>query len=288
MPISKGQAGADPYSVPLDRIDVSDAELFETDTLWGYFARLRKEDPVHHCAASDFGPYWSVTRYHDIVHVEKNPEIFSSARSIVLGDPDPEFPARGRLHHDGRRPARRPPQGGPAGRLPAQPDVARAADPHARLRDPRRPPGRRDLRLGRPRLDRAHDGHARDALRLPLRGAPQAHLLVGHGDGEPAPGGLAAMPREDERQAALMECLAEFTRALEATRKPAADRAPRLHHGARQRRRDARHGAAGVPRHADPADRRRQRHDAELDHRRRRRAEREPGASTRSCATTRR
>ncbi len=45
---SKGQAGVDPYSVPLDKIDVSDSELFETDTLWGYFERLRKEDPVHY------------------------------------------------------------------------------------------------------------------------------------------------------------------------------------------------------------------------------------------------
>jgi cytochrome P450 len=89
---SKGQAGADPYAVPLAKIDVSDSELFETDTLWGWFERLRKEDPVHYCAESDFGPYWSVTRYDDIVHVEKNPEIYSSARSIVVGDPDPAFP----------------------------------------------------------------------------------------------------------------------------------------------------------------------------------------------------
>ncbi len=59
---SKGQAGADPYSIPLEKIDVSDSELFETDTHWGYFERLRKEDPVHYCAASDFGPYWSVTK----------------------------------------------------------------------------------------------------------------------------------------------------------------------------------------------------------------------------------
>ncbi len=91
-PPSKGQAGADPYSIPLDKIDVSDSELFETDTQWGYFARLRKEDPVHYCATSDFGPYWSITRYDDVVHVEKNPEIYSSARSIVVGDPDPDFP----------------------------------------------------------------------------------------------------------------------------------------------------------------------------------------------------
>jgi cytochrome P450 len=89
---SKGQAGADPYSIPLDKIDVSDSEIFETDTLWGYFERLRKEDPVHYCAESEFGPYWSVTRFDDIVYVEKNPETFSSARSIVVGDPDPDFP----------------------------------------------------------------------------------------------------------------------------------------------------------------------------------------------------
>ena len=91
-PESKGQAGADPYSIPLDQIDVSDSEIFETDTLWGYFERLRKEDPVHYCRESEFGPFWSVTKFDDIVTVEKNPEIYSSARSIVVGDPDPEFP----------------------------------------------------------------------------------------------------------------------------------------------------------------------------------------------------
>jgi len=101
---SKGQAGADPYAIPLERIDVSDSELFETDTQWGYFERLRKEDPVHYCARSDFGPYWSVTKYADVLHVEKDPEVFSSARSIVLGDPDPDFPLEaGFITMDGAR-----------------------------------------------------------------------------------------------------------------------------------------------------------------------------------------
>lgn len=86
------QANTDPYAVPLDKIDVSDSELFETDTLWGYFERLRAEDPVHYCAESEFGPYWSVTRHEHIIEVEKAPEIFSSARSIVLWDPAPDFP----------------------------------------------------------------------------------------------------------------------------------------------------------------------------------------------------
>ncbi len=88
---SKGQAGADPYSIALDKIDVSDSELFETDTHWGYFERLRNEDPVHYCAASDFGGYWSVTKLHDILTVEKDPETYSSASSIVIGDIPPEF-----------------------------------------------------------------------------------------------------------------------------------------------------------------------------------------------------
>ncbi len=101
---SKGQAGADPYAIPLAKIDVSDSELFETDTHWGYFERLRKEDPVHYCAESDFGPFWSITRYDDIVHVEKNPEIFSSARSISVVDPDPDFPLEaGFITMDGPR-----------------------------------------------------------------------------------------------------------------------------------------------------------------------------------------
>ncbi len=89
---AKRQAGLDPYSIALDDIDVSDSELFETDTLWGYFERLRNEDPIHYCKESDFGAFWSVTRYEDIVYVEKHPELFSSARSIVVGDPDPDFP----------------------------------------------------------------------------------------------------------------------------------------------------------------------------------------------------
>jgi cytochrome P450 len=103
-PRSKGQAGVDPYSIPLDRIDVSDSELFETDTHWGYFERLRKEDPVHYCSTSDFGPYWSVTRYKDILAVETDPETYSSERSIVIGDPIPDFQlSPGFIAMDGER-----------------------------------------------------------------------------------------------------------------------------------------------------------------------------------------
>lgn len=81
----------DPYSIPLDKIDVSHAELFEHDVHHQFFARLRAEDPVHYCADSAFGPYWSVTKFDDIMHVEKHNEIYSSASGIILGDRFEDF-----------------------------------------------------------------------------------------------------------------------------------------------------------------------------------------------------
>ncbi|MGB0621785.1 MAG: cytochrome P450 [Myxococcota bacterium] len=83
---SKGQFGVDPKSIALEKIDVSDNELWATDSHWGYFERLRKEDPVHYCAESEFGPYWSVTTFDHIVTVEKDPETYSSEQFIVIAD----------------------------------------------------------------------------------------------------------------------------------------------------------------------------------------------------------
>lgn len=84
-------SSADPYSVPLSQIDVSQSELYEKNLFWPYFERLRKEDPVHYCANSDFGPYWSITKFEDIVYVEKNHDIFSSEWGIVIGDRPEDF-----------------------------------------------------------------------------------------------------------------------------------------------------------------------------------------------------
>ncbi|KAB7740414.1 cytochrome P450 [Parvibaculum sedimenti] len=68
----------DPYAIPLDKINVSDPELFRSNRMWPYFERLRREDPVHYCAESAYGPFWSVTKYKDIMHVETNHGIYSS------------------------------------------------------------------------------------------------------------------------------------------------------------------------------------------------------------------
>ncbi|HET7334701.1 MAG TPA: cytochrome P450 [Rhizomicrobium sp.] len=79
------------YAMPLDKINVADAHLFRTDTMWPYFERLRKEDPVHYCAEHEFGPYWSVTKYKDIMAVDTNHEAFSSEPSITIADPKDDF-----------------------------------------------------------------------------------------------------------------------------------------------------------------------------------------------------
>ncbi len=68
----------DAASIALEDIDVSNPELWRTDSHWPYFARLRAEDPVHFCGKSQFGPYWSVTRFNDIMAVDTNHEAFSS------------------------------------------------------------------------------------------------------------------------------------------------------------------------------------------------------------------
>jgi hypothetical protein len=44
-------------SIPLEQFDPGDPELFRTDTFWPYFDRLRREDPVHYCKDSMFGPF---------------------------------------------------------------------------------------------------------------------------------------------------------------------------------------------------------------------------------------
>ena len=72
------EARLEAYSMRLEDIDVSRPELFRRNAMWPYFERLRKEDPVHYCPQSRVGPYWSVTKYKDIMHVETNHRIFSS------------------------------------------------------------------------------------------------------------------------------------------------------------------------------------------------------------------
>src|SRR5262245_16059244 len=81
-------------SIPLEDFNPADPELFRADTHWPYFDRLRKEDPVHYCKDSIFGPYWSVTKYNDIMAVDTNHGVFSSAAAlggITIRDAPPDL-----------------------------------------------------------------------------------------------------------------------------------------------------------------------------------------------------
>ncbi|HEX4199824.1 MAG TPA: cytochrome P450 [Caulobacteraceae bacterium] len=78
-------AAADAYAVPLAEINPAKASRFQADTIWPYFARLRAEDPVHFTPDSEFGPYWSITKWEDIMAVDTNHEAFSSIEGITLG-----------------------------------------------------------------------------------------------------------------------------------------------------------------------------------------------------------
>ncbi|MBH5371117.1 cytochrome P450 [Bradyrhizobium glycinis] len=72
--------------IPLSNLDVSEAKRFQDDSVWGCFERLRREDPVHYCQDSAYGPYWSVTKYRDIVAVDTNHNGFSSEQGVTIAD----------------------------------------------------------------------------------------------------------------------------------------------------------------------------------------------------------
>jgi len=76
----------DVNTLALDEIDLSNPFLYRQDKWRSYYKRLRDEAPVHYQQNSLFGPFWSITRFDDIIYVDKNHELFSSEPVIILGD----------------------------------------------------------------------------------------------------------------------------------------------------------------------------------------------------------
>jgi len=72
------------YETPLEVLNPAWASAFRDDAHWPYFERLRAEDPVHWTPDSNYGAFWSITRYNDIMAVDTNHQVFSSARGIGL------------------------------------------------------------------------------------------------------------------------------------------------------------------------------------------------------------
>lgn len=59
--------------------DVSRAELYANDVWQDPFRQMREQAPINYCPESKFGPYWSVTTYKPIQHIEALPKVFSSS-----------------------------------------------------------------------------------------------------------------------------------------------------------------------------------------------------------------
>jgi cytochrome P450 len=104
-------AQGEAWSIPLDRIDVSNPHLYQDDTWQPYFARLRRDDPVHYTKDGMYGSYWSVTKYKDIMQVETSQQVFSSdamlggvvIRDVPMDYRRPSFIAMDPPKHDEQR-----------------------------------------------------------------------------------------------------------------------------------------------------------------------------------------
>ena len=205
------EARAKAYSMPLEEFHPGDPELFRTNTHWPYFERLRAEDPVHYTPDSEFGAYWSVTRYNDIMAIDTNHAVFSSEAAlggITIRDaaPDlrrPSFIAMDPPKHDAQRKAVSPIVA-PANLAQMEPIIRERA---TKILDSL-PTGETfnwvdkvSIELTTQMLATLFDFPFEERRKL-TRWSDVATCL-------PMPG--AIVETEDARQAELMECLAYFT-----------------------------------------------------------------------------
>jgi cytochrome P450 len=101
----------DAFTLPLDKIDVSQPRLYQDDIWEPYFERLRRDDPVHWCENGMYGSYWSVTRYRDIMQVDTHQQVYSSdamfggivLRDVAMDFRRPSFISMDQPKHDEQR-----------------------------------------------------------------------------------------------------------------------------------------------------------------------------------------
>ena len=212
-------AEAEVYATPLAELNPAKAARFQADAIWPMFERLRREDPVHFTPDSEFGPYWSITKWNDIMAVDTNHERFSSADGITLLNLQ-AMAEQSKVLGERRRGGAgfitmdEPDHG--AQRKAVSPTVAPGnlalMAPLVRERagaDPRLPADRRGVRLGRQGVE-GTDGHdPGHPVRLPVRGPAQADLLVGHGHQHARP--RARARAGEQKGEAMFECFGAFT-----------------------------------------------------------------------------
>jgi cytochrome P450 len=80
----KAEARAAIAALPIEAVDPAQPDLFAADAFWPIFERLRAEDPVHWVESPDYGGFWSICLWDDIMAVDSNHGVFSSADGITL------------------------------------------------------------------------------------------------------------------------------------------------------------------------------------------------------------
>jgi cytochrome P450 len=81
-------------TLDIETFDFVDPEIWRQGKYWDRLERLRNEDPLHFTPDSFVGPYWSVTRYEDIMAIDVDHKRFSSSwehGGITLGQPLEDF-----------------------------------------------------------------------------------------------------------------------------------------------------------------------------------------------------
>lgn len=201
------QIKTDPYTIPLASIDVANPFLFGHDLQETWFKRLRDEAPVHYCADSFFGPYWSVSRYEHIMQVDTSHDIYSSEPAITIRDtqdtfPLPMFIAMDRPKHDEQRAVVSPVTGA---------ENLRHFEPIIRERTI-------DVLDNLP-SDEAFDWVDRVSIELTTRMLAtlfdfpfdERRKLTHWSDVATAIPGMGLIDSEEDRQREMLECLAYFT-----------------------------------------------------------------------------
>ncbi len=204
---AEDQVLKDPYAMNLADIDVANPFLFAHDAHGPWFKRLRDEAPVHYCADSFFGPYWSVTRYEDIMAVDTSHDIYSSEPAITIRDtqetfPLPMFIAMDRPKHDEQRAVVSPVTGA---------ENLRRFEPIIRERTV-------DVLENLP-TGESFDWVDRVSIELTTRMLAtlfdfpfeERRKLTNWSDIATAIPGMGLIESEEERQAAMLDCLGYFT-----------------------------------------------------------------------------
>lgn len=84
-------AGALDTAEAVEALDLADPDTFVNGVPHAALTRLRRSDPVHWQPMPGQPGFWAVLRHSDVIHVSRNPEIFSAAvGGITVEDVGPE------------------------------------------------------------------------------------------------------------------------------------------------------------------------------------------------------